>query len=261
MTTQTSLAAAYSLSADAWSRGPTRLYGRLAELLVAASPVPFRSALVLDLGAGTGVGSRAATAAGARVIAVDLALGMLLADRERRPPAVVGDAVALPFLPASFDVVLAPFCLNHLNEPSAGVAEAARVLRQDGVLLASTYAADDDHMVKAAVDQALSEAGWSAPAWYGDVKAAMASWGTVDAAAAAIERGGMAPVLVERREVTFSELTPLDLVAWRLGMAHTAPFVAGLDQPRRDDLAQRALALLGPDPPPLVRRVIFLAAV
>jgi ubiquinone/menaquinone biosynthesis C-methylase UbiE len=261
VTAQASLAAAYSLSADAWTRGPTRLYGRLAELLVAASPVPFDGALVLDLGAGTGVGSRAAAAAGARVIAVDLALGMLVADRERRPPAIVGDAMALPFASGGFDVVLAPFCLNHLSEPSAGVAEAARVLRPRGVLLASTYAADDDHVVKAAVDQALSEAGWVAPDWYGEVKAAMVSWGTVDAATAAIERGGMAPVLVERREVTFPELTPLDLVAWRLGMAHTAPFVAGLDRLRRDDVVQRTLDLLGPDPPPLVRRVIFIAAV
>jgi len=258
---QASLAAAYSQSADAWTRGPTRVYGRLAELLVAASPVPFRGALVLDLGAGTGVGSSAATAAGARVIALDLALGMLVADRERRPPAVVGDAVALPFAPGAFDVVLAPFCLNHLDDPGAGVAEAARVLRRDGVLVASTYAADDDHVVKAAVDQALSEAGWSAPGWYGELKAAMASWGSVEAATAAIERGGMAPVLVERREVVFPELTPLDLVAWRLGMAQTAPFVAGLDRTRRDELLQRALELLGPDPPPLVRRVIFLAAV
>ena len=56
VTAQASLAAAYSLSADAWTRGPTRVYGRLAELLVAASPVPFDGALVLDLGAGTGVG-------------------------------------------------------------------------------------------------------------------------------------------------------------------------------------------------------------
>ena len=260
MTTRASLAAAYSVSAEAWTRGPTRLYGRLAELLVAVSPVSFDGALVLDLGAGTGVGSRAAAAAGARVIAVDLALGMLVADRERRPPAIVGDAVAMPFTSGSFDVVLAPFCLNHLSEPSAGVAEAARVLRRGGVLLASTYAADDDHEVKAAVDQALSEAGWAPPAWYGEVKAAMASWGTVDAAAAPLERGGLAPLLVERREVAFPELTPLDLVAWRLGMAHTAPFVAGLDQPRRDELVRRALELLEPDPAPLVRRVIFLAA-
>ena len=62
-----------------------------------------------------------------------------------------------------------------------------------GALLASTYAADDDHVVKAAVDQALSEAGWAAPGWYGEVKAAMTSWGTVDAAAAASSAGAWPP--------------------------------------------------------------------
>ena len=138
------------------ARRGSRPLGRAARRI---SPVSFGGALVLDLGAGTGVGSGAAASAGARVIAVDLALGMLVADRERRPPAIVGDAVALPFASGSFDVVLAPFCLNHLAEPSVGVAEAARC-SPGGVLLASTYAADDDHVVKAAVDQALSEAGW-----------------------------------------------------------------------------------------------------
>ena len=195
------------------------------------------------------------------MIAVDLALGMLVADRERRPPAIVGDAMALPFAPGGFDVVLAPFCLNHLSEPSAGVAEAAGCSAQAGCCWPRRTPPTTTTSAKAAVDQALSEAGWVAPDWYGEVKAAMASWGTVDAATAAIERGGMAPVLVERREVTFPELTPLDLVAWRMGMAHTAPFVAGLDRLRRDDVVQRALDLLGPDPPPLVRRVIFVAAV
>jgi ubiquinone/menaquinone biosynthesis C-methylase UbiE len=261
VTVQASLATAYSRSADAWTQGPARIYGRLAELLVETSPVPLTDALVLDLGAGTGVGSHAAAAGGARVIAIDLALGMLTADRDRRPPATVGDATALPFAAGAFDVVLAPFCLNHLVDPSTGVAEAGRVLRDRGALVASTYAADDDHPVKAAVDQALHEAGWAAPGWYGEVKAAMGSWGTVDTATAAVERGGMTPVLVERREVGFPELAPLDLVAWRLGMAHAAPFLAGLDPLGRDHLVARALELLGPDPAPLVRRVIFLTAV
>ena len=194
------------------------------------------------------------------MIAVDLALGMLLADRERRPPAIVGDAVALPFAPGGFDVVLAPFCLNHLAEPSAGVAEAARVLRPGrgaaGLDVRRRRRPRGEGRGRSGAERGRV----GAAGWYGEVKAAMASWGTVDAAAAAIERGGMAPLLVERREVAFPELAPLDLVAWRLGMAHTAPFVAGLDQPRRDELVRRALELLGPDPAPLVRRVIFLAA-
>jgi SAM-dependent methyltransferase len=227
---------------------------------VQASPAAFAGALVLDLGAGTGVGSRAALAEGARVVAVDLAYGMLATARDARPPAAVGDAAALPFAPGSFDVVLAPFSLNHLPDPSAGIAESARAIRTGGVLLASTYAADDDHPVKLAVDAALREAGWRAPDWYGEVKTAMAAWGSVGAARSAIERGGMSPVFVEHRDVPFPELDALDLVAWRLGMAHTAPFFDRLAAAARDGVVARALEIMGPDQGPLVRRVIFLAA-
>ena len=133
------------------------------------------------------------------MIAVDLARGMLVADRERRPPAIVGDAVALPFASGSFRCRACAVLPQPPRRAERGRGRGRGGALPGGVLLASTYAADDDHVVKAAVDQALSEAGWAAPGWYGEVKAAMTSWGTVDAAAAAFERGRMAPVLVERR--------------------------------------------------------------
>ena len=50
-------------------------------------------------------------------------------------------------------------------------------------------------------------------------------------------------------------------MAWRLGMAQLAPFVATLDPPERTRLAQVALDRLGPHPPPLVRRILVLTAV
>jgi SAM-dependent methyltransferase len=249
--------AAYSTGASAWADGPTRLYQRLAELLVDFSPVPFGGRLVLDLGSGTGAGSRAALSAGARVIAADLALGMLLRGRDERPPAAVGDALALPFKRRAFDVVLAPFSLNHLDDPAGGVREAGRI---GDLLVASTYAADDDHPAKAAVDTALSEVGWERPPWYVALKSAMAAWGTVDSATAAIERGGMRPRLVERREINFPDLGPVDMVAWRMGLAHSAWFVEALDPETHRTVFERALGLLGRDPEPIVRRVIFLAA-
>ena len=69
---------AYDRSAGAWASGPQRVYTRLAETLVDAAPVPVHGGRVLDLGAGTGVASRAASAAGAaQVVAVDNAVGML----------------------------------------------------------------------------------------------------------------------------------------------------------------------------------------
>jgi SAM-dependent methyltransferase len=249
--------AAYSAGASAWADGPARVYGLLAERLVAFSPEPWAGRAALDLGTGTGLGARAARAAGARVVAVDVAIGMLRPQRADRPPASVGDALALPFRSSAFDVVLAPFSLNHLDDPAAGVREAARVGR---LLVASTYAADDDHPVKAAVERALAAEGWEAPGWYRDLKAAMAAWGTVDGVAAVMARGGLRSLAVERREVAFADLGPADMVAWRLGLAHCAGFVARLDPAARRRVVDRALALLGPDPDPVVRRVVFGAA-
>jgi SAM-dependent methyltransferase len=248
---------AYSDSATLWAQGPALVYKRLAELLVAFSPAPLAGSTVLDLGSGTGVASRAAEAAGARVVAADLAPGMLLEDAEERPPATVGDSLALPFGDSTFDVVLAAFSLNHLERPEAGVAEAARV---GGVLVGSTYAVDDHHPVKDAVEAALTEVGWTRPAWYDAVKRAMTAWGTIEAAEAVIRRGGMQPVRVEREEVAFPGLGLEELVAWRMGMAQSAPFVAALSPNERAARRRRAVELLGPKPPPLVRRVIFVAA-
>jgi SAM-dependent methyltransferase len=253
----TAIGAAYSAGAAAWADGPTRVYQRLAELLVAFSPVPLVGRFVLDLGSGTGAGSIAAQAAGARVVATDFAAAMLRVGRPTRPPASVSDIRQLPFRPHAFDVVLAPFVLNHLDDPAEGVREAGRVA---DLLVASTYAEDDDHPAKAAVETALHEIGWVKPEWYAALKAAMAGWGTVAAASAAIDAGGLEPVRVERLEVAMTELGPADLVRWRLGLAQSAAFVDGLDPSTQAALFVRALDLLGPDPEPLVRRVIFLAA-
>ena len=126
-----------------------------------------------------------------------------------------------------------------------GVREAGRV---GDLLVASTYAVDDDHPAKAAVDQALSEVGWTRPPWYAAMKSAMAAWGTIDRATAVIERGGMRPRLVERREITFPDLGPADMVAWRMGLAQSAGFVEALDPETRRTVVERALCLLGPVP-------------
>lgn len=248
----TTAAAAYSTCAGAWADGPMRVYGPLAEELVRWSPIDVRGRTVLDHGAGTGAASCAAV--GTHVVAVDHAIGMLLDGRAERPPATVGDALALPFKAEAFDVVIAAFSLNHLLDLDVGIREAARVAREH--LLASTFAADDDHPVRRAAEDALVELGWSPPAWYREAAAAMGSLGTVDAAAAVIEQCGLTPELVERLDVPFPHLTPLDLVRWRLGMAQCAAFVATHDARA---LEARTLELLG-DGGPLVRSVIFIAA-
>ncbi|MGC1511495.1 MAG: class I SAM-dependent methyltransferase, partial [Acidimicrobiales bacterium] len=143
---------AYSATGTAWQEGPARIYDRLAEILVERSPVSLAGRKVLDLGSGTGAASRAALAAAAIPIALDGALGMLLADRHTRPPAVVGDLRALPLRDRCLDGVIAAFSLNHIDDPARGLREAARVVGPGGPLLASAYATDDTHAVKQAVE-------------------------------------------------------------------------------------------------------------
>jgi SAM-dependent methyltransferase len=259
----TELAAAYSATGAAWQGGPGPIYDRLARVVVETSPVPVAGSRALDVGAGTGAATRALMAAGAaRVVAVDAARGMLAHDAGRRPPAVVGDALALPFAAAAFDVTVAAFSLNHLADPAAGLREAGRVTRPGGAVPASAYAADDDHPVKRAVEDALAARGWAPEPWYRTVREQAAPrLATAEAARVAAGAAGL-DAEVEVRRVPFLGLGAGDLVAWRLGVAQHAPFVARLPTDEaRAALAEDAAARLGEDWPPLVRSVVILRAV
>lgn len=160
------IAAAYGADLAAWAKGPARVYDRLAEVLVAASPVSLGGAVVLDLGAGTGAVSRAVEATGGRVVAVDLALDMLRFDQRHRPLAVAADARALPFPAGTFDAVVAGFSISHVPDPSQALSEAARVIRRGGVLLVNVFSARSSHPAKEQIEQVAARFGYRRPAWY-----------------------------------------------------------------------------------------------
>jgi SAM-dependent methyltransferase len=254
------LGGAYSATGAAWQAGPGRVYDRLAEVLVDLSPVALRGRRVLDVGAGTGAASRAIQRAGGRPIAVDVAPGMLVVDRKRRPPALAADGRRLPFAARSCGALVAAFSFNHVPDPHVAMAEAGRVVAPGGVVLVSSYASDDDHPVKAAVDRAAREAGWVPEPWVDDLRRrAMPKLATPAAAVAAAKRAGLrgeASVI----EAVFPDLGPDDLVAWRLGMAAVAPFVASLSGDQRAALEARSLELLG-EPEVLIRRMVVLRVV
>jgi len=102
-------------------------------------------ARVLDVATGTGdvAIAFARDSEAGEVTGVDLAEGMLAVGREKlararldgRVTLMEGDALALPFEDASFDVVTIAFGLRNLPDYAAGVAEMARVLRPGGRLL------------------------------------------------------------------------------------------------------------------------------
>ncbi len=96
---------------------------------------------VLDAGCGDGAHATRAAREGADVVGLDRSQSMLEAARARGPSAgaVVtwcqGDARALPFRDASFDLVLAVTALCFVSEPLVALKEMSRVLRPGGVLV------------------------------------------------------------------------------------------------------------------------------
>ncbi|MGD0949047.1 MAG: ubiquinone/menaquinone biosynthesis methyltransferase [Candidatus Binatia bacterium] len=95
-----------------------------------------RRDVVVDIGCGTGDLCVLAAAAGARVIGVDFAAGMLAAARRRgvTVPLVRADAARLPLPAASASVVTSAFALRNFVSIPQVLSEAARVLQPGGRL-------------------------------------------------------------------------------------------------------------------------------
>lgn len=99
---------------------------------------------VLDAGCGAGYGARLLLGEGAkRYVGIDVAEEVVRAaqERYRDDPATefqVGDVTDLPFEDATFDAVICFETLEHLSNQPDALREVKRVLRADGLLLASS---------------------------------------------------------------------------------------------------------------------------
>jgi 2-polyprenyl-6-hydroxyphenyl methylase / 3-demethylubiquinone-9 3-methyltransferase len=99
---------------------------------------------VLDLGCGGGLATACLARRGAKVIGLDRSRASLYEAHRHthqlcpRPDFLCGQAEALPFADASFDVVWCTDVLEHLADLPAAVAQIARVLTPGGHLLYDT---------------------------------------------------------------------------------------------------------------------------
>ena len=101
---------------------------------------------VLDVGTGTGVVAITADRVGAKVTGLDLTPALLAQARESAMLVgqteiswQEGDAEALPFADASFDVVLSQFGHMFAPRPELAVSEMLRVLKPGGVIAFATW--------------------------------------------------------------------------------------------------------------------------
>jgi SAM-dependent methyltransferase len=100
--------------------------------------------IVLDVACGAAHAAEQLAPHVHQVIGIDLTPALLQAGDERLGAAGVknvllqeGDALDLPFVDASFDLVVCRSSLHHMPEPAAAAAEMARVCRQGGRVVVS----------------------------------------------------------------------------------------------------------------------------
>ncbi len=119
------------------------------ELLDRLDVLTLQPATIVDLGAGTGHAAAALRKRyrRSRVLAIDIALGMLREAGRRQTPLrrfqrVAADAAALPLRDGCADMVFSNLMLQWCNEPDRVLRECRRVLRPGGVLHFTTLGPD-----------------------------------------------------------------------------------------------------------------------
>jgi len=97
-------------------------------------PAPGRQ--TLDLACGEGRLGRLLTSLGHTVVGIDASPAMVQSavTHESPEPALVADAIGLPFRDEAFDLVVAYMCLHEIDGMPQAVAEIARVLEPSGRL-------------------------------------------------------------------------------------------------------------------------------
>ncbi len=130
----------------AWSTfTPTEVYTCMPAARLVAFARPSSGQRVLDVGCGTGVVALAAARTGAKVTGIDLTPELVARARENSATMGLeaewheGDAEAMPFPDASFDMVLSQFGHMFAPRPDVVTKEMLRVLKPGGTLAFATW--------------------------------------------------------------------------------------------------------------------------
>jgi ubiquinone/menaquinone biosynthesis methyltransferase len=149
----------YDLITVVLSYGRDRGWKR--RLVDLAAPAP--DARALDLATGTGDIAFAVRERGARVVGLDVTRRMIELARAKAagsgPSFLVGDMVALPFAPDSFDLVTTGYGLRNVPDLGAAIDEIVRVLKPGGQALSLDFDRPANALVRAVYLQYLEIVG------------------------------------------------------------------------------------------------------
>jgi SAM-dependent methyltransferase len=133
----------FTQQVDLFTRDDSPFARRFASPLAWVEPLD-AGMIVLDVACGAGHASEQVAPRVRQVVGIDLTPVLLRAGDERLAAAGIrnvllqqGDATDLPFVDASFDLVVCRSSLHHMPDPGAAVAEMARVCRPEGRVVVS----------------------------------------------------------------------------------------------------------------------------
>lgn len=116
---------------------------------------------VLDVACGPGFVAAGAAERGATVRGLDFSAAMLGVARARHPGIAFdqGDAEALPYADGGFGAVVSNFGIHHVPRPVLALRQANRVLRPNGALAFTIWAAPTENIVWKLVFGAIHRCG------------------------------------------------------------------------------------------------------
>jgi SAM-dependent methyltransferase len=220
--------AAYDAHAAEYARQLDPTLADIVERLVQLADAR-RGTRLLDLATGTGALARVASDRGASVVGVDVSAPMLAIARERSPEAefCLADAHALPFSDGEFDVVVCALALSHFHEPLRALGEVLRVLREDGRLVASTWAGGFAVPALARVVDLLERRAAGDKGYALDEQ----TWFYPEQGSAVLHRAGFASVAVITEEFTGCFADAEQALRWTLTWPRASARLARLDKP------------------------------
>jgi ubiquinone/menaquinone biosynthesis C-methylase UbiE len=162
-TRRPTIADVFDEGAGVYARHWAPVLNRHALDLVAAVPPPSsrQARTVLDVAAGAGTllpALRPLAGEGGQLVALDYSAGML-ARADASVARIQADAARLPLRDACADVAVYAFVLFLLPDARTAVAEAARVTRPGGWLLAATWGTQYDNAADVVVREEIDATG------------------------------------------------------------------------------------------------------